>query len=78
MPANALDLGVNLTQALNTLYSNGYAGIWLWRYEDDGSGGTFGIWPTGQIELTAFNQAHPAQTQITPCAQANYLPLTVR
>lgn len=78
MPANALDLGVNLTQALNTLYSNGYAGIWLWSYEDDGSGGLFGIWPTGEAELTTFNQAHLAQTQITPCAQTSYLPLTVK
>ncbi|MCB8968661.1 MAG: cellulase family glycosylhydrolase [Ardenticatenaceae bacterium] len=64
MPLNALDLGVSLASALDTIYANGYAGVWLWAYEDDGSG-MFGTWPTSQAELSAFNQAHAAETAVS-------------
>ncbi|MBE2197380.1 MAG: cellulase family glycosylhydrolase [Anaerolinea sp.] len=64
MPLNAIGLDVSLAEALDTIYTNGYAGVWLWAYEDDGSG-AFGVWPTGQPELSAFNQAHVGETAVT-------------
>lgn len=74
MPLNALDLGTSLADALDTIYANGYAGVWLWAYEEDGSG-AFGTWPTGQPELSSFNQAHVGETAVSDqCTPATTMP----
>ena len=64
LPANALDLGEPLGDVFDGLHANGYAGFWTWAYEDDGSGGTFGTWTDSDEAISAFNQAHPAETTI--------------
>lgn len=79
MPANAVDLGVTLPQALDTIYTNGYAGFWTWSYEDDGSNGFFGTWEDSQPAVLAFNQAHPTEVGITSqCSYRAFLPLALQ
>ncbi|MCB8946071.1 MAG: cellulase family glycosylhydrolase [Ardenticatenaceae bacterium] len=80
MPLNAIGLGVSLAQAIEGIYDNGYAGFWLWSYEDDGSG-AFGEWPLGQGVLQAFNQAHVGETAVVNSCNythATYLPVVMR
>lgn len=71
-PANAMDTGLNLSDLLETIYDNGYAGAWTWSYEAvDGNGG----WADSAAAMTAFNQAHLAETAVANnCTEHTFLP----
>lgn len=75
MPGNATGLSVTLAQALDGIYANGYAGVWTWAYEEDGSG-LFGTWDDSQAAMTAFVQAHPNEITVTDeCGSSSALTL---
>jgi len=69
-PANATGTGQSLSDLLNGYFDNGYAGAWAWSYEAvDGNGG----WNDSEAAITIFNQAHLAQTAVSPNLCSNHL-----
>ncbi len=71
-PANASGTGHTLSQILNGIYDNSYAGAWSWSYEGVDSNGS---WSDSQSASIAFNLVHSGQIKIE-CHI--YLPLILK
>ncbi len=62
-PASGVDTGYIVTEILDGIYANGYAGAWNWTYEGvDG----MGSWADSESAYTTFNAAHQEDVDIEP------------
>lgn len=71
-PANTTGTGHALSEILEGVYDNGYAGAWTWSYEGVDSNGA---WSDSSSAYNAFDLAHPTQINIVRCI---YLPIILK